>query len=275
MLPDCFRKKGGDMRLRWWLMALAAWPAAAVAQEGPRFCPNRPSLEGSACTTEPGRVHLEASAIDWELDRDGDQRTDTFLPGDVLVRLGVAAATELQFEWSPVGIVRQRDGEGVRRRTRTGDIRLAVRHAFAGADGEGLSYGIEPFVTLPVGRTPVGAGDWGAGVVLPLTYDVRDGVTLGLTGEVDAAVNEEGQGRHLAGSLTGGVALDVTDTLTGTLEAQWLRDDDPTGASTQWLAGAGLTWTVAPTRALYFEALHGLTRDTPDWRLYAGVAALF
>jgi len=260
---------------RWIALALAGVAAPAWAQEAPRFCPNQPSLESSACTTEPGRVHLEVSAIDWELDKTSDSRTDTILAGDMLVRAGIGPSTELQFSWSPVGRVREREAGEVTRRTRVGDVTLGLRHAFAGADGTGLSYGIQPFVTLPVGRTPVGAGTWGAGVVLPVTYDVSDGVTVGFTGEFDAQPDEDGSGRHFATNGVAGVSVDVTDALSLTLEGELLRDDDPQGATTQVFAATGLLWTVAPTRAVYAEAIGGLNRNTPDLRIYAGAAFLF
>ncbi|RZM11059.1 MAG: transporter, partial [Sphingomonas sp.] len=63
-------------------------PAAAFAQDEPRFCPNRPSLESSACTTEAGRVQFEVSVADWTLDDNADERDDTILGGDFLARFG-------------------------------------------------------------------------------------------------------------------------------------------------------------------------------------------
>jgi len=270
----------GHVLTQWRVLTLsavivAAVPASALAQDGPRFCPNQPSLESSACTTELGRVHLEISAIDWQLDKGGDTRTDTIVAGDLLVRAGIGPSTELQFGWSPVGRVREREAGQVTRRTRVGDVTLGIRHAFAGADGTGLSYGIQPFVTLPVGRTPVGAGTWGAGVVLPVTYDVADGVTVGFTGELDAQPDEDGTGRHFATNGVAGVAVGVTDTFSLTFEGQVVRDDDPQGATTQAFAATGVLWKVAPTRAFYAEAIAGLNRDSPDLHVYAGAAFLF
>ena len=59
---------------------LVATPA--VAQEGneaePRFCPNRPSLGASGCTTLPGQVHVEFSGVDWQRDDNDEVREDTY-----------------------------------------------------------------------------------------------------------------------------------------------------------------------------------------------------
>jgi len=254
-------------------LVLLTLPAAAWAQEpGARFCPNQPSLESSACTTEPGRVHLEVSAVDWTLERDGGERQDTFLFGDFQARFGVGRATEVQLSWTPVAHVRERPGG---RSTGIGDVRLAVRQNLRNPDGSGLSYGLEPFVTLPAGGQAVGAGSWGAGLVLPVTYEVRDGVTLGVTTEVDASPDEDRHGRHLGANIVTGASFDLSSSLSVTTEAEWLTDDDPAGHSDRWLAATGLQYRYARTRALFVEAVAGLNHYAPDVQLYCGIAALF
>lgn len=257
--------------------ALMMAPAVAWAQDEPRFCPNSPSLESSACTTEPGRVHVEATLGDWQLERNANQRIDTVLAGDVLVRAGVGPSTEVQLEWTPYGHVRTRDRATglVEKQARVGDVTLGVRQNLRNPDGKGLSFGIQPSVTLPVGRSPVGAGDWAAGVVLPVTYDLTDTINIGTTGELDAAVDEDGHGRHFQGSMVAAVAIEISDAFSTTIEAQVMRDDDPSGATTQAVAGLGCLWTVAPRRAFFAEAVGGLNHAAPDVRLYAGIAALF
>lgn len=259
-------------------LALFLLPVAAQAQEdGPRFCPNRPSLESSACTTEPGRVQFEFSVADWTLDNSAAERDDTILGGDFLARLGVGATTELQFAWTPVAYVRTRDKAtgNIGRVARPGDVRLAVRQNLRNPDGKGLSYGLEPFVTLPVGRSPVGAGTWGAGVVLPVTYDVTDAVNIGFTGELDAAPDDDGDGRHFQYSGIAAASLAVTEAVSLTIESQLLRDRDPMEHATQAVAGLGVQWKYSKTRAFYAEAVGGLNHASPDVQLYAGVAALF
>lgn len=252
-------------------------PNAAWAQDDPRFCPNRPSLESSACTTEPGRVHVEFSVADWTLDDTVDARNDTILGGDFLARVGVGPSTELQVGWTPIAYARTRDKAtgAVSRVARPGDARLAVRQNLANPDGSGLSYGIEPFVTVPLGRKPVGAGTWGAGVVLPVTYDVNDVVNVGFTGELDVAPDEDGRGRHFQYSGVAATSLSLSDAVSLTIEGELLRDDDPAGHETQALGGVGVTWKYSETRAFYAEAIGGLNRNSPDVQIYAGVAALF
>lgn len=262
---------------RWAALALFLAPVSAYAQDEPRFCPNRPSLGSSACITEPGRVHFEVSAVDWERDDTPDERQDTLLLGDFQARIGVGPTTEAQVSWTPYGHARVRDKltGGVSRQGRVGDVRLGLRQNLRHPNGKGLSFGVEPFVTLPVGRGPIGAGDWGTGVVIPVTYEVSDALSVGLTSEADAAVDMDGDGRHFSGNEILTVNLGLTDTLTGIAELQVLRDDDPAGHVTQTFAAGGMSYQVAKTRAVYAEAVAGLNHKTPDVRVLGGVSVLF
>lgn len=250
---------------------------AAHAQDEPRFCPNRPDLGASGCTIEPGRVLVEMSGVDWEVDSDRDSRSDTILAGDLLIRTGIGDTTEVQFGWTPYGQVRTRDrATGVVDTVRgVGDIRLGLRQNLRNPDGSGLSYAVEPFVTLPVGREGVGAGDWSGGVVLPVAYELSERWDLNFTGEVAGAVDEDGDGRHLAyGGIVGlGYALSDQVWIVGELSLR--REDDPMQPRTEAVAALSLAWQ--PRRGLQFDVLAtaGLNRDTPDAQVQLGGAILF
>ena len=250
---------------------------AASAQDDPTFCPNRPSLGSSACITAPGHVHLEVSALDWQRDDTSDQREDTILAGDFEARFGVAKTTELQLSWTPVGRVRTRDKATgmIETKSGIGDVRLGLRQNLRNPDGKGLSFGAEPFVTVPIGRDPVGAGDWGAGIVLPVTYELSETVQLSVTGEGDAAVDDDGNGRHLAYSGIAGLGYALTDAITATAELFALRDNDPMGHHTETAAAGSVAWQPRKNLQLNMLAVAGLNHDTPDIRLVTGGAVLF
>ena len=225
------------------MLVLAATPALAEERD---YCPTRPGLNTTACTIAPKHVSVETALADWTLDDQPDQRTDTVLIGDTLVRVGLSESVEAQLGWTPYGHVRTRDKttQGIDRAGRVGDVTLGVKANLLHPDGSGLSIAVQPFVSLPVGRTPVGAGDWGAGVVVPVTYDLSDALNLATTSEIDAAVDADGSGRHLAYSEVVGLGVKLSKTLTGTVEAAILRDEDPGGKTTQGLASASLAWAV-------------------------------
>lgn len=256
------------------LLLIVATPAFAEERE---FCPQRPGLGTPACTTAPGNVSVETALADWTLDQGPDQRTDTILIGDTTVRIGLADAIELQLGFTPFGHVRTRDkvAGDIESANRVGDASIGFKVNLKNPDGSGLSAALLPFVTLPVGRSPVGAGDWGAGLIVPVTYDLSDALNLQSTSEIDAAVNEDGHGRHVAFSETVGLGLALTEALTATAELQALRDDDPSSATTQMLAGLSLACMLSKDMQIDAGANAGLNRNAPDVELYLGVSRRF
>ena len=229
-----------------WVVALAGLVLAgsASAQE-PRFCPNRPSLGSSACTTEPGHVQGEVSLLDWQRDDSPDGREDQIVSADLLARIGV------------------------------GDVRLAVRQNLRNLDGKGLSFGVEPFVTLPVGRTPIGDQSWSAGAVLPVSYDLSDAVALNFTGQIAAQSDMERRGRHLDYLGIVGLGIEVTEGVTLTSEIQLERDEDPAGAESRAFAAQSIAWHPTKRTQLDLLAVAGLNRTSPDLRIAAGGAFVF
>lgn len=275
------------MTIRQWLVrllavgALAATPA--LAQEGGelRFCPNRPSLGASACTTDPGHVQFEYAAIDWQRDSKAREREDQIIVADLLARIGIGAQTEIQIGWTAFGTEReqrQRLGGGAGRVSRVntiGDVRLALRQNVRNPDGEGLSFGIEPFVILPLGRQPISSGDWGAGAVVPVSYDLSPTINLSFTGQVAALGDEDGRGRHANYSGIIGLSYEIADAVTLASEVSLERDQDPMGHETHLLAAQSVAWQVTKRTQLDVLVAAGLTRTTPDVRLALGGAILF
>ena len=258
------------------LALLAAAPAFAQ-DDDPRFCPTRPSLGSSSCTTQPGHVHVEASLLDWQRDDRSDLREDRVVAADLLTRIGIGANTEVQVGWTAFGHDRERDrmtGE-IDRADGIGDVTLGVRQHLFGAQQDGLNGGIQPFVTLPVGRYPIGGGDWGAGVIVPVQYGLGDKVTLDFTGEADAAVNQSGSGRHLAYSGIWGVEYKLTRAVNLVGEISLERDRDPSGHETHALAAGSVAWQPTKRLQLDVQAVAGLNSDSPDVRLIVGGAVLF
>ena len=257
------------------LLAVVATPAAAQAERD--FCADRPGLGTPPCTVAPGKVLLEVGLGDWTLDRTGTTRTDTIVAGDALARIGVAEHAEVRVGWTAFGHVRERDrlAGTVDTTTGVGDVTLALNRNLVSPDGSGTSISVLPYVTLPTGGTAIGAGDWGAGLLVPASFALSENVALTLTPEVDAAVDEDRQGRHLAYGSVVGLGIDLSDTVSAGLEAQVIRDRDPGGHNTQALAGLSLGWQPGKDTQFDVGTNLGLNRTTPDVQVYFGIARRF
>lgn len=267
------------MRRRWWAAALLTVTATPVmAQDAPvtRFCPNRPSLGASGCTTLPGQVQLELAGVDWERNDDGETRED-LIRSEVTARIGLTRNSEAQIGWTPLGTLRSRDrASGERTRVSgTGDVTLGWRRSVSHPDGKKLSAAIQPYVTLPTGRSGIGAGDWSTGVVLPVFWRIDKTWSLDFTGQAAAAVDEDGHGRHFDATGVIGVGYALTSDVTANAELSVERDQDPAGHVTRALAAASVAWRLTKRTQLDLLAVAGLNHDAPDARIALGGALLF
>lgn len=130
-------------------------------------------------------------------------------------------------------------------------------------------------MTLPSGRKDIGAGDWGAGAIIPASYKLNDHFSLEMTPEIDAAVDESGSGRHLAYGSAFGVQAHVTKTIILTPEVQFVRDRDPSQRATMSRASLSFDYQPQKWTILDFEAIAGLNQHTPDIELSWGVTHKF
>lgn len=257
-------------------LGAAMLPSVAAAEER-EYCPDRPGIAAPACTVPQGTFSLEVGAGDWTLDRNSEEREDVFTTAELLVRYGVAEHAEVQLGWAGFGWSRTRDratGE-VDRRHGSGDIALALRRNLMNPDGSGLSIAVMPYVSLPVGRQPIGAGDWGAGLRVPLSYELSDKWSLVTNTQVDAAVDEDGNGRHLAFGEAVGASLKIGDAVTAMAEYQITADHDPQGHAVAHLSGLSVGWQLADSLQIDGGANLGLDRDAPDAEVYFGISRRF
>ena len=256
-------------------LGLAATPAGS--EELRDFCPDRPGLGTPACTIDPGHFDVELGIADWTLDRTPDSRTDTLEAGQLLVRVGLTDSLEAQLGWTAFGHVRTRDRStgSVDHDSGLGDLTLALRQNLASPDGSGFSLAVMPFATLPTGGRAIGAGEWSAGLLVPLGYDIGSGLQVGLTGRVEAAADSDRDGRHLAYGGVAGLSVPLSDAIGATFEIAASRDEDPVGHSTEWLAGLSAGWMARDDLQLDAGANFGLNAAAADLQLYVGVSRLF
>ena len=258
------------------LGAASLMASCAHAETQRDLCADRPGLGTPACSVMPGQMMIEMGIADWTLDRQPVSRTDAVQAAQLLMRAGLTDQLELQIGWNGYGHIRTRDALGnVIAANGAGDMRLALKRNLMNPDGSGTSLAIMPYVSLPVGKSSIGAGDWGAGMILPVGFSLPLGIGLALTPEIDAAVNQSGSGRHLAFGSVAGVSLPLIRNISLTTELSWFRDNDPSGHSNRLLSGMSLAWQPGKALQLDIGANVGLGGSAPDQELYFGIARRF
>ena len=237
-------------------------PSMASARD---YCPTRPSLGQSACTIEAGHFAIETALSDWERSSDSDK----ILFGDTLFRLGLSERTELQVDWTPLGIARDRPNG--RNLARMGDLEIGSRIALRNPDGKGLSYGLQPSVTVPIGRSPIGDGGWGAAMVAPVSYDLSDRINLQFSPELGWKPREERGGNGVVATATLGLGVMLNDACQLTTEVQWERAE----AVTEHRLALAVAWQVSDDFFIDTGGVAGLDDHTPELRLYSGLSRRF
>lgn len=257
-------------------LLLAALSTAAMADPSERaLCPARPGLATPPCIVDQGHVLAELGLADWTLDRQGADRSDRIVAGDLSLRFGVSARSEVEVGLTSFGAVRSRSNGVVSRAHGLGDMTLAFKHSLRSPDGSGFSVAVQPFVTLPTGGSAIGAGDWGAGLIVPVGASLGKSVSLELTPEIDAAVDADGTGRHVALSAVEGVSFSLTPSLSSAVEVQEVHDADPSGHQEHVLAGLALAWQPSAHWQLDVGSVAGLDHASPGVELYVGISRRF
>ena len=124
---------------------------------------------------------------------------------------------------------------------------------------------MQPYATLPVGRAPIGAGDWGAGLVVPISYDLSDTVSAcRRRPRSTPRWTRTATAGTLAYGGTLGLGLSLSDALGAALEVQAMRDEDPGRAQHAGLGGA-VAGVISRRRHLQLDVGSnvGLNHDTP------------
>lgn len=141
--------------------------APAAAQNLCNLCPTRPGLGTAPCIIDARHGMVEIGLSEWTLEASSESRTDSIVIGEVLVRYGLASRSEVQIGWTVHGVDHERirsTGE-VTRESGSGDATIAFKYSFTNPDGSRFSLAAQPFVSLPIGSSPLGSGDWAAGLL--------------------------------------------------------------------------------------------------------------
>jgi hypothetical protein len=257
-------------------LAVCSLASPALAQDdGPRFCPNRPGLGSSTCTTEAGRLGAELGVADWTLNKTDSGRSDSVALGDSFLRYGLDDRTELQIGFVAYTHVYDRIGASVVKDGGFSDVRLGLRRNLIGNDGGDIALAIEPYVTLPAGQSAVSDGDWSAGLVVPSSFSLGGDLSLGATAIVAAAVDEDGDGHHFSATQYLGLSHPLSPEIGLTGEVGLRYDDDPAGDVWAPVASASLSWTPRDLWQFDIGTVIGLEGDSDDAEFYIGLSTLF
>ena len=242
--------------------------AAVAAAEAP-ICTDRPAKGNTVCTVPEGRFQLEGSAVQWSRITSAGATAKTLSFGSSFIKYGISERSDLQVGITPYVRV-EADGAAT---SGFGDVTVRYKQRLT-SDNAPVQLALIPFVKLPTAKRGIGNRKVGGGLAVPVSFGLG-GITATLGPEADLLADGDGGGRHVALvnliNLSGTVAPRLT--LAGEL---WSNVNfDPAGTVKQASADAALAYAVNDRLQLDTGVNVGLTRDTADVELYAGISVRF
>ncbi len=246
--------------------------ASGVRAEDERdFCAQRPGKATPPCVLDKGRTQIEVGLADAIFQRQGGAHEDIYTLGATELRVGVSRRVEIEATWAPevIDMTRSRS-----RLSGTGDASLGVLVALTDPEKMGIAVSAQGFVTLPAATHGLGAGGWTQGVRLPMAIPLNNGLSLGLTPEIDILRNVGGGGTHAAWAGVGSLGRAFGAVSVG-VEIWGQVEDEPAG--TIHRASADFTAAYMVGKNLQFDAgaNFGLNHSTPNTEVYLGISRRF
>lgn len=255
-------------------MSLLLLAAVVTSDTLPAICTERPGKANAVCTVPAGHVQIETGLADWSLTKSRGARAELVSLGATFVRVGLTDASEFQAGISPYSWLTAKEGGSKARVKGFGDVTLRYKRRLTGEDGP-VQVGLIPFVKLPTAAHDVGNGKLEGGLAVPISFTPGGPVGITLGPEVDVLSDADGGGHHAALVNLVNVGAPIARKLTLSGELWTNFNFDPVGTVKQASADTALAYLVSNDLQLDAGANFGLTRDTPDVEIYAGVSARF
>lgn len=193
--------------------------------------------------------------------------------GPTAIKYGLSDAMHVEIAMAPYVRNRERSDEGRFTDNGVGDVMVRVKRRLTAGDAD-FSAAIVPFVKLPTASKRIGNGKAEGGLVAALSWSVGETLSLSSSPELDLIADGGGDGYHVAGAGTVGLGLAATDrlSLAAELWTGWDWDEETTRQAS---VGANAAYRLTDSLQIDAEADFGLTRNSADVELSAGVSARF
>jgi hypothetical protein len=181
------------------VLSLLAVPCAFADE--PAFVTGRPGLTESPISVPKGYFQVESELGAYVRDKASGVRTTETRALATDFRYGIADGADVEMVVSPY-VRATGAGGGI------GDVTLRARRTFVGEDGDGPSFALIGFVTLPTAKDGLGADKTEGGVIATGVAPLSDAVSLTLTLGAARIHDEVYQGDVYAGA---NLSFAVTD----------------------------------------------------------------
>lgn len=236
---------------------------------------DRPDQTESAITVDAGHVQVEMDFFNYTYDRHSTDgvKTETWNIAPINVRIGLLNHLDLHVILDNYVDTRTKEGRDTIRASGFGDITLRMKYNFWGNEGGPTSFGIIPFVKLPLSASNIRNGRTEGGVILPFSVELPWGWSAGMMTEADFVSDDHG-GYETEWVNSISFSRDLTKNLGMYLEFFSVVGTAP-GFQWQGQVDAGLTYAISDNIQLDCGCNFGVTKSAPDFQPFAGISIRF
>ncbi|MBV9331842.1 MAG: transporter [Alphaproteobacteria bacterium] len=264
-------------------LGVALLLATAGAADGDQalrdLCPDRPGRGSSACTVDEGHFQIESDLVNATFDRQDGFTTDTIIFTDPNLKYGISNDFDVEANFTPYEIIRSHDSYSGASAVEKGigDLYLRTKWAVIGNSGTDFALALDAFLKLPTAPRSIGNGAVEGGLVVPLSWSLGDGWSLGSTPEIDVLQDSSSTGYHPAVTDVFGLSKSIGSGVSLGAELWESTDFDRQMTTQQYSVDGNAAWIPesAPNWQLDAGANFGLNHNSHGTQLYSGVSRRF
>lgn len=231
---------------------------------------DRPDTTESPVTVDAGHFQVEASFFDYNRDKTGGVKTETWTFGEVNLKAGLFDRTDIQFVFDPYTTEKSTGAGASSTVNGISDLTVRLKQNMWGVEGDSkTAFALMPWVSAPTGSDGLSADKYQGGLIAPLSISVSDRVDLGTMIEADVLWNGAKYYVEWTHSLTCGIKL--TEDL-GLYVEYVGRNDSGTAGNYRASANTGVTYALNANLVLDAGVRIGLNRRADDFGAFTGIS---
>ena len=242
--------------------ATAKEPVVSATPEVPEMQTDRPDTTESPFTVVRGMWQVESELLSYER----DAGHTSLLWGATNLKYGLSDTMDLQFV-TP-GWLEQKNGpDGWT------DMEIRLKCNLSGpAKDPAISWGVMPYIKVPVASHHLGNGNWEGGLIIPMATSLSEHVDLAWMVVGDLVRNEADNGWTGAATVSASLGFEVTKRLSAFTE---LAATFTAGSDAELYGNTGLIWTFNSNWTMDAGVNIGLTGPSTDLRVFTGTSFRF
>lgn len=231
---------------------------------------DRPDTTESPISVDAGHFQIESSFIDYNRDKTGGVKNETWIAGQTNIKVGLLDRTDIQFIIDPYTNSKTTGGGASSTANGISDLTIRLKQNMWGNEGDTkTAFAVMPWISAPTGNDDLSVSKYEGGLIAPLSIEVASGVATAVM--IQADVLWDGAKYYAQWTHTNTWGFEITDALGIYVE---YVGQHRSGTSSEYVAigDVGVTFAVNDNLILDTGVRVGLNSRADDFGWFAGVS---